>query len=222
MRVRRLLAAVITAGLVAPAAAILSTTAPASAAVATAIVPYNSSRPLIAASSSPATYGDNLYSNVDIVAADGSSPYGGTTTVQQLLAGSSTWTTVSTTSGAYVSYSELKARGNATYRITYSGTADYAPSSADVKVSVARDVKIGLISGRRAGMKGKVIPGGKVKVKVERKFGKKYKKMRTVKTNKKGQFRFYLPAPKRGKIHYRITFSGDRKFVKYVWLGYTY
>lgn len=223
LRVRRLLAAAITVGLVAPTAAIVSTSGTSvSAAVATSIVPSTAGRPLIYSTSTPAEVGDYLYSNVDIVGADGSSPYGGTTTVQRLIAGQSTWTTVSTTNGAYVSSSGLKAVANAVYRITWSGSGDWSGSSADVAVRVSRAVEIQTISGRRAGLKGKVKPAAKIKIKIERKYGKKYKKMRTVKSNKKGKFIAYLPAPRRGKIFYRITFAGSAQYEKYVWLGYTY
>lgn len=223
MRVRRLLAAVITAGLVAPTAAIVSTiSTPASAAIATAVVPASGDRPLIYTSSRPATYGDNLYANVDIVAADGSSPYGGTTTVYQMLAGQSTWSTVSTTSGAYASLSGVKAKGNATYRIAWSGSGDWAGSSADVIVQVQREVDTQSFSGRQAGFKGKVSPKGKVKIVIQKKVGKKYKKFRTQKTDAKGRFKVTLPAPRRGKFFWKITFSGSKTFKKTVIKGSTY
>lgn len=222
MRVRRLLAAVTTVGLVAPTVAIVSTIGtPASAAVATSIVAASGDRPLIYASRKPATFGDNLYANVDIVAADGTSPYGGTTTVQQLLAGQSTWSTVSTTSGAYVSMSGVKANANATYRITWTGSGDWTGSTADVVVKVARDIDINGISGK-AGFMGKVKPKGKVKIKVDKKVGKKWKKFRTVKTQKNGKFRMILQAPRRGgKMSWRITFAGNKQFTKSVVTGWT-
>jgi len=223
LRVRRLLAAVITVGLVAPAAAIVSTAGTsASAAVATSIVASDPSRPLIYGSSNT-VFGDNLYtSNIDIVGADGSSPYGGTTTLQRQLAGESTWTTISTTSGAYVSSTGLKAEGNALYRITWSGSGNWTGSSADVTVAVARDIDIDGISGKRAGFKGKIKPGEKVKIKVTKKVGKKYKKYKTFKSNKKGKFSFFLPAPRSGRFNWKMSFSGSTRFVGSSIKGYTY
>ena len=222
MRVRRLLAAVVTAGLVAPAAAIVSTTAPASAAVATSIAPVSTDRPLIYATRKVATYGDNLYSNIDVVAADGSSPYGGVTTVQQQLAGQSTWTTVSTTNGAYASLSNVKARANATYRISWSGSGNWSPTPpVNVSVKVTRDVDMRGISGK-AGFTGKVKPKGKVKIRVEKKVGKKWKKFRTFKTKKNGKFWMILQAPRRGgKLTWRFTFVGNKSFTKTVYKGWT-
>jgi hypothetical protein len=223
VRVRRLLVAVITVGLVAPTAAIVSTIGtPAAAAVATSIVPASGDRPLIYTSSRPATYGDNLYANVDIVAADGSSPYGGTTTVYQMLAGQSTWSTISTTSGAYVSLSGVKARGNATYRISWTGSGEWTGATADVVVKVSRDVDTQSFSGRQAGFKGKVSPKGKVKIVIQKKVGKKYKKFRTQKTDAKGRFTVTLPAPRRGKFFWKITFSGNKLYTKTVIKGSTY
>lgn len=223
MRVRRLLAAAITVGLVAPTAAIVSTTGTsASAAIATTVVSGNSDRPAVYSYSSPVEFGDDLAASIDVNAADGSYVDEGTITIQRLLAGESTWTTIASDTAPSMFESEIKAAGNAIYRITYSGGPTYSPSSLDVPVKVGRKVEVQTISGRRAGLKGSIKPAAKIKIKIERKYGKKYKKMRIVKSNKKGKFLAYLPAPRRGKIFYRITFAGDARFSKYVWLGYTY
>lgn len=223
MRVRRLLAAAITVGLVAPTAAIVSTSGTsASAAVATTVVSAYADRPIVYSSASPAVFGDTLYAGVDVTSADGTNITTGSITIQRQIAGQSTWDTVATSSTPYLYNSDMKAAGNAIYRITYSGGGNYSPSVAEVAVKVTRKVDIQTISGRRAGLKGKIKPAGKVKIKVERKYGKKYKSYRKAKSNKKGRFQIFLPAPRTGKIHYRITFAGNKQVSKYVWVGYTY
>ncbi len=45
-----------------------------------------------------------------------------------------------------------------------------------------------------------------------KKQGKKWKKFKTVRTNKKSRFAVYLPAPRRGKYFWRIQIASSKAF----------
>ncbi|WP_244928666.1 hypothetical protein [Nocardioides sp. W7] len=226
MRVRRLLAALVTTGLIAPTAVIVgSSTAPASAVTATSIVP-SAGRTLISAYSAPIAFGDTLSTSVNVLGADGEDVYVGSITVDRQIAGRSTWTRVASNPSAYL-YTSLKAAGNATYRISYSGGTtsrgvQYAPTSTDVTVKVQRDMVVQGMSGRQAGFKGKLKPKGKVKIIVQKKVGKKFKTYKKLRTNRKGRFTIVLPAPKHGKFTWKITFAGSKSFTKSAFKGTTF
>lgn len=222
MRVRRLLTAMITVGLVAPAAAVISTAStPASAAITTTIVPKQGAQ-AIAGASSPASFGDDLTADAEVIGDDGETVYGGAITVERLLAGESTWVLVATDTRAPLYYPGIKAEGNATYRITFTGYADYSPSVLEVSVQVQRKLTKENISGDRAGFKGTLSPRGKVKVTVMKKQGKKYTKFTTVTTSKRGKFKVLLPSPSTGRFVWRFTFAGDARFVSSEFNGFTY
>ncbi|WP_182526600.1 hypothetical protein [Nocardioides dongkuii] len=222
MRVRRLLAAVISTALVAPMASLVATSAsPASAATATRIVSAYAERPFIYSVSSPLEFGDSLSAGINVVDPAGNQVFDGSLTLQRQLAGQSSWTTVATSSTAYM-YESVKAAGNATYRVLYSGDATYAASSAAIAVKVQRKIEIGGLTGRKAGFKGKVKPKDKTKITVLKKQGKKYKKFKALKSNKKGRFSMVLPAPRNGRFHWKIVFKGSRKFASSTIKGSTY
>ena len=60
------------------------------------------------------------------------------------------------------------------------------------------------------------------KIKVAKKVGNKWKKYKTFKTTSAGKYKFTLPAPRRGKTQWRITVPGDAQYTKWETKGYTY
>ncbi|MQW77246.1 hypothetical protein GHK92_15335 [Nocardioides sp. dk4132] len=225
MRIRPFLAALLTTALVGPTAAVISTAAPASAAESTRIVGASSTGqwlyPVTRSQGKIPARGDSLGVSIEVVTSSGSQVYDGSLQVQFKAAGSSKWKTVASASSAYL-YDTIKYRQNGTYRAVYGGTGSYSSSSISKKQKVQRKVTVQGISGKRAGFKGKVSPKGKVKIAIQKKSGKKWKGFRTQKTDKKGRYTIYLPAPRSGRFNWKITFSGSKKFAKTIVRGYTY
>ena len=214
MRLRRILAAAVVTSLAAPAA-LLTTAAPASAATATSIVSGTEGKGWIYPSSyrsQPGVprYGDTLSLSINVVTDGGSQVYDGTLTVQRLLPGGD-WKTIATSSSAYL-YDSTTAVGNATYRVLYGGSGDYAPSDAAVTGKIQRRLDLTAVSGKRAGIKGKVSPKYHGTVLVLKKQGKQWKKFKTVRTDKRSRFVVYLPAPRRGKYFWRIQIASNKAF----------
>ncbi|GAB3195145.1 hypothetical protein GCM10027062_01350 [Nocardioides hungaricus] len=213
MRLRRILAAAVVTSLAAPAA--LLTSSPAAAATATRIVGGSDGKGWLYASSYRSqpgvpAYGDTLSLSINVVTDAGQQVYDGTLTVQRKVPGSD-WKTIGSESSAYL-YKSIKAVGNASYRVLYSGTADYAPATAGVTSKVQRKLDLQGISGKRAGVKGKVSPKLKGKVVILKKQGKKWKRFKAVRTNKKSRFVVYLPAPRKGKYFWRIQIASSKAF----------
>ncbi|MBC9733519.1 hypothetical protein [Nocardioides marmotae] len=229
MRVRRLLAAVLTTGLIAPAAAVVATAGPAAAATATQIVSGSEGRSWLTVNKYTSIPGaavykrDSISLSINVVDANGQQVYDGGITVQRQVKGQSGWKTIAQSDTAYL-YDTIKVVGTATYRVTYGGNGTYAPSTAQGSVKAQRNVEIAGISGRKTGFEGKVSPKAKIKIVVDKKVGKKWKKFRTAATNAKGRFRVTLPAPKRSgaKFHWRITFKGSKGFAATKIKGTTY
>jgi hypothetical protein len=221
MRIRRLLGTVVATALVATPLALVATATPAAAASPTIIAPstgtswisYNkySRQPGAAVS------GDTIYFYIDVKSTDGTTdPYAGTVTVQRLLAGQSTWTTIGTGTAGY--YGSTKLVSNATYRATYSGgtsgSSSWAASTDAKSIKVQRAFDITPKSGKKLGLAGKVKPAGKVKLTVLKKHGKKWKKFKSLKTKANGKFMVRLPAPKKrgAKLFWRIDIKGSSTF----------
>jgi hypothetical protein len=228
LRVRRLLAAVVTTGLIAPTAAVVATSAPAAAATATQIVSGSEGRSWLHVNKysgkGAAVYkSDTISLSINVADAAGEQVYDGGLTVQRKLKGNKTWKTIATSTSAYL-YKSIKVLGTGSYRVLYAGNAEYAPASAQSSVKAQRDVDINGISGRKTGFEGKISPKAKVKIVVQKKVGKKWKKFRTAASNKKGRFRVVLPAPgRRGtKFHWKITFKGSKGFAASKIKGTTY
>jgi hypothetical protein len=223
LRARRLLAAVVTTGLIAPTAVVVaSSTAPASAATATQVVSGYSNQPAVYASRKPATTGDNVYAAGYALDGAGRRVTEGTVYLQRQLAGEATWRNIAVgTTSSVIATS--KAVRNANYRVYYTGSANFTPSwTPTIKINVGRKVKTKSIRGKQAGLKGNVKPAAKVKIIVQKKVGKKYKKFKTLRTNRKGSFKIILPAPRSGRSYWKITFAGSKGYSKTVWKGYTY
>ena len=224
MRIRPFLAAVLTTALVGPTAAVISTAAPSSAAESTRIVASDGGpwlEPGYRSQGKVPAVGESLYVSVNVQTTSGTRVYDGSVQVQFKAAGTNSWKTVASSSSAYLSET-IKARQTGVYRAVYSGSGNYAATSVEKKQKVQRKVVTNTISGKRAGFKGKVVPKGKVGIVIQKKVGKKFKPFRTQKTDKKGRYTIYLPAPRSGRTYWKITFKGNKKFAKTILRGYTY
>jgi hypothetical protein len=228
MSARRFLGSLLATALAVTTLGVVATASPAAAATPTAITSsiggswlrtYPSQKGAVAA-------GDTISFYIDVVSTDGTEdPYAGTVTVQRRLAGSLAWTTVATST--YPGYSgSAKAVANATYRVVYSGgsstSASWDPASADKSLKVQRKLRIKSLTGRKAGFSGSIKPAKRAKITVYKKQGTRFKKYRTMRSTAKGRFQVVLPAPRRGKFHWKIVFAGDRRFVASTLRGYTY
>lgn len=80
--------------------------------------------------------------------------YDGTLTVQRMVSGGD-WKTIATANAAY-RYDSTGPVGNATYRVLYSGSGDYAPSNAAVTGRAQRKLDLSAVSGKRAAIGGTV------------------------------------------------------------------
>jgi len=225
MRITRLIAGTVTAGLLGLAP--IAVAAPSSAT-------ENLTATVTATPSATAVkYGDDFYVSVTLTGSDGRSVSYGNSTLYAFEAGSAGWVPVATGDYASSSFYDVKPAANTQYKVVYNGYAatstyqnNYAPAeSAPFTVGVARNVTIGKAKARLT-IKGKVKPDyKKSKVKIQIKKGKKYKKFKTVKTDKKSKFQVRLPAAKRGKrLYFKITVPGNSKFLAYseVWYTYSY
>lgn len=221
MRITRLIAGTVTAGLLGLAP--IAVAAPSNAT-------ENLTATVTATPSATAVkYGDDVYVRVDLVGSDGRSVSYGNSTLYALEAGASAYVPVET--GTYASSSfDVKPQANTTYKVVYNGYAaqstyqnNYAAAeSAPFTIGVARNVTIGKAKAKLT-IKGKVKPDYKKdKVKIQIKKGKKYVKYKTIKTDKKSKFQVRLPAPRRGgKIYFKITVPGNAKFLSYSEVWYT-
>ncbi len=215
MRIRRLLAALTTAAVAGPALAVVATTAPAAAATATHIVGSDGgawiSGPSYRTQPGVPVFGDSLSLSINVVTDSGEQVYDGTLTVERQLAGQSTWTTVASSTSAYL-YDSVKAAGNAVYRVVYSGSGDYAASTDAVQAKIQRKLDISAKDGRTIVFTIKVSPKYKGALTVLKKQGKTWKKYKTVRTNSKSRVSFSLPAPRKGKFYWRFTIRSAKAF----------
>jgi hypothetical protein len=215
MRIRRHLTALLATALVATAVSLVASGSPASAATATHITGSDGASWLTRSSyqTQPGVpvYGDTLSLSVNVETDTGEQVYDGSLTVQRQLAGQSTWTTVASADSAYI-YKSIKAVGNASYRVVYSGSGDYSPSSAGVVAKVQHKMDITGTSGRQAGLKGKASPKYHGKIAILKKDGKKWKKFKTIRSDKKGHFSVKLPAPRKGKFFWKLTIKSSKAF----------
>lgn len=225
MRITRLVAGTVTAGLLGltPIAVAAPSQATDNLTTTTTATP----------SETALAYGDEINVTIEVVGSDGSSVIKGTSTLYAMEAGSTTWVPVATGTYPGSDIYPVKPQMNTVYKVVYSGYAatttyedNYAASeSATFTVGVARNVTIGKAKAKLT-IKGKVKPDYKrQKVKIQIKKGKSYKKYKTIKTNRKSQFQVRLPAPRRGnKLYFKITVPGSSKFLSYseVWYTYSY
>ena len=173
-------------------------------------------------------YGDKIYINVDVDGSDGLGPSSGTSTLYAMEAGSTAWVPVAT--GAYPGsdFYPVKPMMNTTYKVVFGGYTDpdqgqyddnYLPSeSAPFTVSVARKITYpssGFV------LKGKVSPKyakKKIVIKASRKQNKGYKAFKTIKTTSAGKYKITLPR-RGGTWYWSFAVKGDAKFLAtgFVW-----
>lgn len=148
-------------------------------------------------------------------------PYKGAASLQMYTAATGTWVDLGVPSGGtYGTIRDIKPDSNAAFRVVYSGytatTASedtYLPvTSAPVALPVTRKIKTNVGKGKtKKGtvIKGKVTPSYKKKpltIYWKKKDSAEYKKLRKIKTNKKGKFVVKLPAPKKIGPEYTFQF----------------
>ena len=212
MRITRLVAGTVTAGLLGLAP--LAVAAPGHAADTwdTITVATPSATRLV--------YGDDFYVSVDVDGTDGRDPEG-TSTLMAMNAGSTTWVPVATNTSAGSDFFEVKPRMNTTYKVVYTGYTDtdqgpngdnYKPSeSASFTVRVARRITYpssGFV------IKGKVKPdyGNKsIVIKVSTKKKQGFKAWKTISTTSTGTYKVTLPR-RGGTWYWSFTVKGDSKY----------
>ena len=213
MRITRLVAGLVTAGLVGLVP--LAATAPANAAGTQASTTTLTLSPSF--DGGPFEIGDTLNFTGTVTGADGTSTpnstNGGTATLLVSSPSNPTFTPIATDTGGSL-YFSVQASTNATYKVSYSGgisgfgtsaTTLTGSESAPIGVAVARTLKI---KTNNLTINGKVLPSfGKEKIKILKKAGKKYKKYTSVKTNKKGKFTFR--APRKNKFRFAVVVPGN-------------
>lgn len=168
------------------------------------------------------TYGEDVSLVSQLDASDGLSPYNeaDTVTLWAMPAGTTTWSQVETQAATgYISWTEFKPQQNTAYKATYSGgTAantyadNYAPSeSASMTVGVARKItypKKGFV------ITGKVTPDygkKKIVIQVSKKQTKGFKKYKTIKTKASGKYKVSLPK-RRGTWYWSFVVKGDSRY----------
>jgi hypothetical protein len=173
-------------------------------------------------------YGDAVNIVVDVDGSDGLGPSSGTSTLYAMEAGSTAWVPVAT--GAYPGsdFYPVKPTRNTTYKVVFGGYTEpvqtefsdnYAPSeSATFTVQVARKITYpssGFV------LKGKVTPDygkKKIVIKVSKKQNKGYKKFKTIKTTSAGKYKITLPR-RGGTWYWSFVVKGDDKYLAngFVW-----
>lgn len=231
MRINRLVAATVTAGLLGVTPIAISAPAHADGQTYTPVITANlnvTDSPFDA----PYMWGGGFYVSGTITDPSGiESPSGGQAVLQVLTTSNPVWTTIGTDdSPGYLFFdADYAFSENAQYKVVFTGSA--ALSSYDdnyvagESVAIAAPVtrKVAFSNPRGTLIKGKVTPNyGKKKVKVAKKVGKRWVKYRTFKTTSAGRYRFTLPAPRRGKTQWRITVPGNTQYTKWETKGYTY
>ena len=219
MRITRLVAGTVTAGLLGLTPIAIAAPSQAAVTLSTTTVATPSETQL--------EYGDDFYISVDVDSQDGSIP-DGTSTLMAMEAGSTTWVPVSTGTASYSSFYDVKPTKTTTYKVVYTGYTDpdqgqfgknYTPSeSAPFTIGVARKITYpssGFV------IKGKVTPDygkKKIVIQVSKKQTKGFKKFKTIKTKANGKYKVTLP--KRGGTWYwSFTVKADSRYLAngFVW-----
>lgn len=174
-------------------------------------------------------HGDEVIVRGAVVGSDGGSVYDGTVTLYQVTASNPAGVPIATVEASgYLAFPDLKVTESMVLKAVYTGYAatttyedNYTPSeSVAVELPVTRKV---VMKDKGTTLFGKVTPDYKRKpIKVQKKVGKKWKKYKTFKTDRRGKFRFKLPAPRRGKWTWKITVKGDANYTTWSTVGTTY
>ena len=234
MRITRLVAGTVTAGLLGVTPLAISAPAQADGQTQTPVITANlnvEDSPFEA----PYMYGGGFYVSGSVTDAAGlydNANFAADVAYLQVYTSSNpVWTTIATDdSPSFLFFDgDFTFTENAQLKVVYSGAPaagafddTFLPGeSAVIDAPVTR--KVAFSNPKGTLIKGKVTPNyGKKKIKVAKKVGKKWKKYKTFKTTKAGKYRFTLPAPRRGKTQWRITVPGNAQYTKWETKGYTY
>ncbi|HET8970540.1 MAG TPA: hypothetical protein VFN19_05720 [Candidatus Nanopelagicales bacterium] len=217
MRITRLVAGTVTAGLLGFTPIAVAAPSQASDNLTTTItleISYGEPR---------VVYGEEMSFISQVDSSDGLSPYNDadTVTLWAMPAGATTWTAVeSQPASGYISWTDFKPQQTTAYKATYSGgTAantyadNYAPSeSASLNIGVARKITYpssGFV------LKGKVTPNygkKKIVIKVSKRKNKGFKSFKTIKTTSAGKYKVTLPR-RGGTWYWSFTVKGDSKYL---------
>lgn len=211
MRITRLIAGTVSAGLLGVTPLAISAPAEAAVTVTTATS--------LTSEKTTYVYGDKIYFDSAVTTSDPNNAYApGSATLYVLTPGSTTWAPISSDEGvSYLYFTDVTAVSNAQYKVVYPGGTDatgdvyLASESAPFTIATAR--KMTIKNPRGTFVKGKIKPDyKKKKVVVQKKVGKKWKKFRTLKTTKKSAFQTTLPASRK-RTFFRFVVKGNSKFV---------
>lgn len=210
MRITRLVAGSVAAGLLGLTPIAISTSADAAVTVATATS--------LTSEKTAYVYGDRILFDAAVTTTDPANPYApGAATLYILRPGSTTWEPISSDEGvSYLYFTDVVAESNATYKVVYPGgtdaTGDVYTASESAPFAISTSRKLDIKNPRGTFIKGKVSPDyKKSKVLVQKKVGKKWKKFRTLKTDKKSKFSTTLPATRK-RTYWRFVVKGDSAF----------
>lgn len=219
MRITRLVAGTVTAGLLGITPIAISAAAQAAVTVVTATS--------LSSTQVEYTYGDRIFFDAAVTTNDPNNAYApGSATLYMMRGGTTAWEAVSTDEGvSYLYFTDLTAVANAQYKVVYPGGTDgtgdvYLPSESPVfAISTAR--KMTIKNPRGTFVKGKISPDYKnKKVLVQKKVGKQWKKFRALKTNTKSQFQITLPATRK-RTFWRFLAKGNTEFATATFEGST-
>lgn len=231
MRITRLVAGVTTAGLLGVTPTAISAPAHADGQTYTPVItaqlnitdaPYDP----------PYMYGGGFYVSGTVKDPSGiEGPSGGQAHLQVLTPANPVWTTIAVDdSPSYLFFDgDFRFTSNAQFKVVFTGSTalgtwddSYLPGeSAVIDAPVTR--KVVFTNPKGTVIKGRVSPDYKRKpIKVHKKVGKRWKKYRTFKTTSRSTYKFTLPAPRRGRWHWRITVPGSSTFAPWVTVGSTY
>ncbi|HSU02202.1 MAG TPA: hypothetical protein VLK03_06595 [Nocardioides sp.] len=231
MRITRLVAGTVTAGLLGVTPIAISAPAHADGQTYTPVVtvrfnitdsPYEA----------PYMYGGGFYVSGTVTDPSGvEGPSGGTASLQVLTSTNPAWTTIAVDESPSSLFfdGDFRFTENAQYKVVFSGSTalgtwdDSYLAGESVVTSAPVTRKVVFSNPKGTLIKGKVTPSyGKKKIKVQRKAGKKWVAYKTFKTTSAGKYRFTLPAPRRGKTQWKITVPGNAQFTTWETKGYTY
>ncbi|QCX26658.1 hypothetical protein [Nocardioides jishulii] len=218
MRLHRTIAGLVSAALLGLAPVALAG-APAHAASYTTVTEIGASRTLIEYKGSY-----KPYLQASVKTPDGGSVFYGDVDLQASVAGAAYKTIRTVKASGFISFSDVVPSKNTTYRVIYKGGASSydsysASNSKALTIKVARKLTIKNPKGTK--INGKVSPKyAKQKIVIQKKVGKKWKKFRTLKTNKKSRFSVTLPA-KRKRTYFRFIVPGNKAYAQRVAEGST-
>ncbi len=231
MRITRLVATTVTAGLIGVTPLAVSAPAHADGQTYTPVITATLNVE-DAPFDPPYMYGGGFYVSGTVTDPTGvETPSGGQAFLQIYTASNPVWTTIGTDdSPGYLFFDgDFSFPENAQLKVVFTGATainqydDNYVAGESVPIAAPVTRKVVFKNPKGTLIKGSVAPDyGKKKIKVAKKVGKKWKKFKTFKTTSAGKFKFTLPAPRRGKTQFRITVPGNAQFTKWETKGYTY